>query len=153
MTATASVVDGVIHARIEIAVAPEKVFRAISSPEVAEWWGSPDQYRVERWVGDVRPGGRWQAYTRAGHGGREATVAGEFTIVDPPRILEHTWEPSWEPGMRTLVRYELMPTETGTLVTVVHSGFNEAAAAARDHAEGWKRVLGWLSLHFQEDRA
>ena len=153
MTATANdafaeVQNGIVNASIEVAAPPDRVFRAISSPEVAEWWGSSDLYRVEKWVGDLRVGGKWQADTRAAEGGPEMIVRGEFTVVDPPRVLEHTWEPSWEGFIKTLVRYELTPTAKGTLVTVVHSGFAQAAEAGRDHADGWKRVLGWLSIHF-----
>lgn len=148
MTAVAAVNNGVITASIEIAAPPEAVFRAISSPEITKWWGSDDMYRVMRWTGDVRPGGAWQADTRSAGGEREAIVRGTFLVVDPPRVLEHTWEPSWEGYMSTTVRYTLTPTATGTLVEVRHSGFLEAAAAGRDHAEGWKRVLGWLSEHF-----
>src|SRR5690349_8624549 len=94
--AAAEVRDGVVHAHVEVAATPDRVFRAISSAEIAQWWGSPDLYRVEKWTGDVRPGGKWQADTRAAEGGPEMIVRGEFTVVDPPRVLEHTWEPSWE---------------------------------------------------------
>jgi len=94
--AVAQITNGIVNVSIEVAAPPERVFRAISSPEVAEWWGSPDLYRVEKWTGDVRPGGKWQADTRAAEGGPEMIVRGEFTVVDPPRVLEHTWEPSWD---------------------------------------------------------
>lgn len=148
MTATATVTDGVIHASIDVAAAPADVFRAIASPEVAEWWGSDDTYRVEKWTGDVRVGGAWQADTRSATGGPVMIVRGTFVVVDPPRVLEHTWEPSWEKGLITTVRYELTPTPSGTRVDVIHSGFGEALEAARSHGEGWKRVLGWLAMHF-----
>lgn len=147
MSAVATVKDGVVHASVEVAAKPDAVFRAISSPEVAEWWGSPELYRVEKWTGDLRPGGKWQADTRAAGGGPEMIVRGEFIMIDPPRVLEHTWEPSWDNWAKTVVRYELTPTKTGTLVNVTHSGFVEAASA-KDHGDGWIRVLGWLAAHF-----
>lgn len=148
MTAVATVDNGIVTASIEIAAPPEAVFRAISSPEITKWWGSDDLYRVVEWTGDVRPGGAWQADTRAAGGGPPMFVRGKFLVVEPPRVLEHTWEPSWENNLSTTVRYTLRPTQSGTLVEVRHSGFAEAAAAGRDHAEGWKRVLGWLAMHF-----
>ncbi len=148
MSVVATVQNGIIAASIEIAAPPDAVFRAISSPEITKWWGADDMYRVTEWKGDVRPGGAWQADTRAAGGGPEMIVRGKFLVVEPPRVLEHTWEPSWENYMSTTVRYTLTPTKTGTLVEVRHSGFAEAATAGRDHAEGWKRVLGWLAEHF-----
>jgi uncharacterized protein YndB with AHSA1/START domain len=148
MTATAAIDNGVITASIEIAAPPEAVFRAISSPEITQWWGADDMYRVVKWVGDVRPGGTWQADTAAAGGGPEMIVRGKFLVVDPPRVLEHTWEPSWEDFLSTTVRYTLTPTPTGTRVDVRHSGFAAAAAAGQDHAEGWMRVLNWLEAHF-----
>lgn len=149
MTATATVTNDVINATIEIAATPDRVFRAISSPEVAEWWGSPDLYRVEKWVGDVRVGGTWQADTVSAQGGPAMIVRGTFLVVDPPRVLEHTWEPSWDNWAKTTVRYELSPTATGTLVRVRHSGFTEAESA-KNHGNGWIRVLEWLDAHFKK---
>jgi uncharacterized protein YndB with AHSA1/START domain len=148
MTATARVDNGVITASIDIAVPPDVVFRAISSPEITQWWGSDEMYRVVKWTGDVRPGGTWQADTKAAGDGPEMIVRGKFLVVDPPRVLEHTWEPSWENFLSTTVRYTLTPTPSGTRVEVRHSGFAEAAAAGQDHAEGWMRVLNWLEEHF-----
>jgi uncharacterized protein YndB with AHSA1/START domain len=148
MSVFANVVEGKIVASVEVEASPEAVFRAISSDEICQWWGSDDSYRVVNWVGDVRPGGKWQADTRSADGSREMIVRGEFLTVDPPRVLIHTWLPSWDGSVETTVRYELTPTANGTRVDVTHSGFIEAAAQ-RDHAEGWKRVLGWLREHFQ----
>jgi hypothetical protein len=34
---------------------------------------------------------------------------------------------------------------TGTLVKIFHTGFTGDPAGAAGHADGWKRVLGWLS--------
>ena len=147
MGAKATVTDGVIEAPIEIAASPERVFRALSTPEVAEWWGAPELYHVDKWTGDLRVGGTWQADTVSAQGGPPMIVRGTYRVVDPPRVLEHTWEPSWDHWARTIVRYELTPTPAGTLVRVRHSGFAEAATT-KDHAEGWLRVLGWLATHF-----
>jgi len=59
--AVADLTDGVILAAVEIAAPADRVFRAISSEEIASWWGSPSTYRVTRWTGDVRPGGWWRS--------------------------------------------------------------------------------------------
>jgi uncharacterized protein YndB with AHSA1/START domain len=147
MSVISNVVDGVIKASVEINAAPDVVFHALSSAEICAWWGQDDMYRVTRWEGDGRPGGKWSCDATAANDARTSIVRGEFITVDPPRVLVHTWCPSWENFAETTVRYDLVPTASGTRVEVTHSGFLEAAAE-RGHADGWLRVLGWLSRHF-----
>ena len=147
MSVVSNVVDGTIVASVEIDATPDAVFRAISSPEICQWWGSDDMYRVTSWVGDLRPGGAWSCEATAAGRADVSVVRGEFIAIDPPRLLVHTWCPSWESFASTTVRYDLVPTERGTRVTVTHTGFAEAAASS-DHAQGWTRVLAWLADHF-----
>jgi hypothetical protein len=33
---------------------------------------------------------------------------------------------------------------TGTVVKIRHSGFAGNLDAAKDHSQGWQRVLGWM---------
>jgi len=142
MTALAEVKAGVVHATVEIGAPPEVVFRALTDPaELRTWWGSPELYRTDDWKVDLRPGGRWSCQARSPQG--DAEVRGEYLAVEPPRLLEYTWEPSWEQYRRTLIRCTLEPIAGGTRVSIVHRGF-PSDASARDHAEGWRRVLAWL---------
>jgi len=147
MTVVSNVVDGTIVASVEVDAPPDEVFRAISSPEICEWWGSDDHYRVTNWVGDVRPGGAWTCEAKNANGTDVSVVRGEFITVDPPHLLVHTWCPSWENFAATTVRYDIVPTTRGSRVNVTHTGFTEAAASS-GHANGWVRVLGWLREHF-----
>jgi uncharacterized protein YndB with AHSA1/START domain len=144
-TAIADVNDGIVLARVEIAVAPERVFRALTTEELTKWWGADDMYRTTKFAMDARPGGRWRT-DGLGADGHEFHVEGEVLEVDPPKKLVHTWEPSWEPGPATTVAYTLEAIETGTRVTVRHSGFTNPQAC-ESHGQGWIRVLGWLSGH------
>jgi uncharacterized protein YndB with AHSA1/START domain len=144
-SAVADVDRGEIHARIEIAAPPEAVFRALTDPrELAAWWGSDDMYRTFDWTMDLRPGGRWSAHARNAKDEDISIVRGEVRAIDPPRMLEYTWEPSWDGYQQTTVRFELEPTPVGTRLTLVHFGFGAAAASSDAHAEGWKHVLAWL---------
>jgi len=153
MTAVVDLTSGTVTGDIEIAATPEAVFRALTtSEEMCSWWGSDDTYHIFNWKGDVRPGGQWscEARSAATVAGRDAaTVRGEFITVDPPRVLEHTWCPSWENFFATTVRYTLEPTVKGTRVSVVHTGFLGRNDSARGHADGWNRVLGWLAKRFE----
>jgi uncharacterized protein YndB with AHSA1/START domain len=122
-----------VRAAIEIAAPPERVFEALTDPaQLAAWWGSEETHRARDWQADVQPGGRWEARTTDA-AGREGTLGGEYRVVDPPRVLEHTWEASWDEAP-TIVRYELAPARvggvSGTRVTVTHTGFQGAVGLA-----------------------
>jgi uncharacterized protein YndB with AHSA1/START domain len=134
--------EGIVLARIEIAVPPERVFKALTSDELTKWWGSADTYRTTKFTIDLRPGGAWRT-DGISQDGSAFHVEGEVLEVDPPRRLVQTWKPSWEPGPATKIVYTLDAIETGTRVTVRHSGFT-SAASCESHGDGWERVLSWL---------
>lgn len=144
--AVADLSEGVILASVEINAPPERVFAALSSPEVAEWWGSPDTYRVTRWTGDVRPGGTFRSEGVSADG-KPFSVSGEYLEVRPPHLLVHTWKYDWGTASPTTVRYRIEAIPTGSRVTVRHEGFKDNAADCDGHARGWERVLGWLGTH------
>ena len=154
--ATADVEKGTINVIADIAVPPERLFNALTNPaELTQWWGAEGVYRTERWQVDLRPGGKWICYIAAPEGGEMSdprtpepqSVGGEYITVDPPRVLEFTWSPSWDGFQVTTVRYEIEPTETGSRLKVVHSGFVGRPEMASSHGEGWVRVLSWLAAY------
>jgi uncharacterized protein YndB with AHSA1/START domain len=148
---------------IFIAAPPERVFQALTDPaQMPKWWGQPGLYRVTEWKGDVRPGGKWSS-VGVGADGTAFRVDGEYLEVDPPRRLVHTWTPSYGGPSKTVVRWELEPRSvhglqhsgpqkvgTGTLVKMRHEGFAGNSESACRHAEGWKRVLGWMLAFVEE---
>jgi uncharacterized protein YndB with AHSA1/START domain len=146
--AVADVTQGMLLATIDIHAAPERVFRAVASEELTRWWGSEDTYRTTTWTGDVRVGGAWRT-EGVGRDGKPFAVEGEFLVVDPPHRLVQTWRYDWDPsGSVTTITWRFDTIEDGTRITVRHEGFGGAHAACADHAEGWERVLDWLSLNF-----
>ena len=156
--ATADIEKGTVNVVADIAAKPEAVFRALTDPkEVVKWWGAEGIYRTARWESDLRPGGKWKSYIASPAGGEMAdprtpepqTVGGEYITIDPPRLLEFTWSPSWDGFAVTRVRYEIEATATGSRLTVIHSGFAGRPAMTKSHGEGWVRVIGWLSAFVQ----
>lgn len=146
--AIADVAEGMILATIEIAVPAERVFRAITSAEVALWWGSPDLYRVTKWTGDLRVGGAWRS-EGVDKDGKPFSVHGEFREVAPPNKLVQTWQYDWDTtNSITTITWRLTAIEGGTRVVIRHEGFGDAHEACAGHANGWERVLTWLSLHW-----
>ena len=146
--AVADVTQGMLLATIDIGAPPERVFRAIASEELPRWWGSDDTYRTTRWTGDVRVGGAWRA-EGVEKSGAAFSVHGTFLEVDPPRKLVQTWCYDWDPtGSVTTITWRFDAIEGGTRVVLRHEGFGAAHDACAGHAEGWERVLSWLSAHF-----
>ncbi|MBA2706206.1 MAG: SRPBCC domain-containing protein [Gemmatimonadaceae bacterium] len=154
VSARADTVKGVVHVVADIAASPEAVFRALTDPrELAHWWGAEGVYRTERWEIDLRPGGKWKSYIAAPENSGMAdprtpepqTVGGEYLTVDPPSLLEYTWLPSWDGFAVSTVRCEIEKTAAGSRLTVTHSGFGERSQSAKDHGEGWVRVIAWLA--------
>lgn len=150
---------------IFIAAPPERVFQAITDPkQMPQWWGQQGLYRVTEWKADLRPGGKWSS-VGAGADGTAFRVDGEYLEVDPPRLLVHTWIPSYGDQLKTIVRWELEPHTihgmhhggpakmgTGTLVKIRHEGFAADGQGALSHAQGWKRVLAWMQAFVEEGK-
>jgi uncharacterized protein YndB with AHSA1/START domain len=141
--AVADLSSGFILASVDIAAAPERVFTAISSAEMAEWWGSVETYRVTKWSADLRAGGTWRCEGVSADG-RSFAVFGDVLQVEPPHLLVQTWQYEGQPSPPTTLRYRIDAISGGSRVTVRHDGFTDATSC-ESHAMGWERVLGWLT--------
>ena len=140
--AVSDVVDGSVLASVEISRAPERVFQALASREVIEWWVNPGVFDTREWSGDVRVGGKWSASGVAR--GAPYTLVGEFVEVDPPRKLVQTWHMKDAPGAPSTVTYMLETIPGGTRLTVRHSGI--AAPDQRNNVgAGWRSSFDQLA--------
>lgn len=133
--AVADLAEGLILATVEIAAPPERVFRALASQEIVNWWVRPGVFDTREWTGDVRVGGRWQA---SGMGrGQPYTLEGEFLEIDPPRKLVHTWHRAGTPDAPTMVSYLLDAIDGGTRITLRHWGLASPQATS-NNCIGWE---------------
>ena len=140
--AVSDLVDGSVVASVEIAKAPDRVFQALASREVIEWWVNPGVFDTREWTGDVRVGGSWSASGVAR--GAPYTLVGEFLEVDPPRKLVQTWQMKGTPGSPSTVIYLLETIPGGTRLTVRHSGI--AAPDQRTNVgAGWRSSFDQLA--------
>jgi uncharacterized protein YndB with AHSA1/START domain len=131
--------QGELVVSVDIAASPERVFNALASKEVCEWWVRPGVFDTREWSGDVRAGGRWRA-AGIGKGGNPYALEGEFLEVDAPRKLVHTWHLVGAPGAPTTVSYLLEKNDGGTRLTLRHSGFVSPEACASTSV-GWETSL------------
>jgi uncharacterized protein YndB with AHSA1/START domain len=136
---------------------PDRIERTveISRPPAAVWHALTTAEGLGAWFGDrasidLRPGGAAQLEWKEG-----STADLRVERVEEPRVFGFTWHvyglPDDDPR-RTYVEFTLEPTDTGTRLTVVESGFaqlpEDAHRTAYDgNTRGWARELGELVDH------
>ncbi len=150
-TATITPDQDTIISEIDIAAPPDRVFDAIANPETVRR-RSPqlDVYEM-----DLRVGGKWRLEMRMPKPHRGVSVIrhhGEVLEIDPPHLLVFTWFANFhdDPKHRSVVRWELTPTQLGTHVKVTHSGLLSEPAARKDYAGGWPGVLEEIRVYVEK---
>ena len=133
--AVADLAKGYVLARVEIGAPPERVFRALASDEIVDWWVRPGVFRTTKWTGDVRVGGRLRASGEVN--GQLFVLEGEFLEIDPPRKLLHTRHRVETPDAPTAVTYLLEPLSQGTRITLRHTGFTSPESCTATSV-GWE---------------
>ena len=141
------VVPDAITREVEIDAPRDVVWRIVTEARQLAGWLS-DEAEI-----DLRPGGA-MLLTWHGHGVYRARVE----RVEPPHTFAFRWvlRDGEEPveGGSTLVVMTLTPTEAGTRLKVVESGFSdliwpepERARYAGQNADGWIRELDELRAY------
>jgi uncharacterized protein YndB with AHSA1/START domain len=143
-----AVTDGdIILATIDIVANRERIYQALTTKEMENWWGEDGIYHVKDWEADLRPGGQWTLNV-VRPDGTALPASGEFLVLDPPNKFVITRRYDWDyPGLgrhATRVAYTLDAIESGTRVTIRQEDFNGCTQAAYEHAPNWERLLSWL---------
>jgi uncharacterized protein YndB with AHSA1/START domain len=111
--------------------APEKVWRALTTPELLAKWLLP--------VFDLKlePGSAFMFKTQA-YPGWDGTVNCRVVEIEAYRKLSYTWS---VPFLDTVVTFTLKPTATGTHLSLVQSGFKSDQKREFGGARyGWKMM-------------
>jgi uncharacterized protein YndB with AHSA1/START domain len=140
--AVADQAKGQILAHVEIAASPERVFQALASKEVCDWWVRPGVFNTTEWSGDVRVGGRYR--TKGIARGKPYAIEGEFLEIDPPRKLVMTWQRAGASDQPTVITFTLEKLDGGTRLMLRHTGFTSAENLT-NVAAGWKTSLDKLA--------
>jgi uncharacterized protein YndB with AHSA1/START domain len=142
-----------IEREIIIDAPPERVWAVLTEAEhVAGWFGDTAEL-------DLRPDGK-AAFGWKDHGTFHAVVE----RVEPPSFFSYRWARSVgeapAEGGATLVEFSLAAHGTGTVLTVVESGFaalhvseEERAQAVQGNDEGWASELAELKEYAERPAA
>ncbi len=149
-TARADLARGEISASVLLRATPERIFRALTSTEICDWWMRPGVFDTRELRGDLRVGGRWEA---AGIGvGQPYRLEGEYLKIEEPLQLVHTWKAVGTPGNPATVTYRLEPEDRGTRLTLDHNGLLIEEVCERTRA-GWETSLVRLFEILREETA
>jgi uncharacterized protein YndB with AHSA1/START domain len=123
---------------VYIASTPEKVWQALTDPDVSGkyWYG----YRV---AANGKPGDLMIATSPGG----EVSHRDPIVESDPPRRLVYGWKPLLKnhPDERpSRVTFELAPFKGQTRLTVIHDEFDEGSKIFGMISQGWPAVLSSL---------
>jgi uncharacterized protein YndB with AHSA1/START domain len=129
-----------VRREIPIAASQETVWELLTDPaKASSWWGRNADF-------ELHAGGKFRIEIAAG-----SIASGKFTEVDAPHRLGFTfgWEkggagPEILPAGASTVQIELVPTDSGTLLRLVHWGLPNVEAV-KSHGEGWDHYYGRLA--------
>jgi uncharacterized protein YndB with AHSA1/START domain len=115
---------------------PEKVWRALTDPELLEQWLLPAiGFRLD-------PGASFTFKTEP-HPGWDGTVSCRMLEIEPLRRISYTWT---VPFLDTVVTFTLTPTPAGTRLSIVQSGFTPEQKRESGGARyGWTMMGGKLA--------
>ena len=130
-----------------IAATPEKVFEAITRPELARrYWGHEN-------VSDWKPGSKWE-HVRA-NDERTVELVGEVVETTPPTRLVITWanaSQAADPDACSRVTFDIEPYDDMVRLTVSHDELQAGSGMANGVQKGWPVVLSSLKSFLETGR-
>lgn len=118
---------------------PEKVFEAITRPEIARrYWGHEN-------VSDWKRGSDWQ-HVRADEQ-RTLQLVGKVVETTPPTRLVISWanaSQAADPEAYSRVSFDIVPYEDMVRLTVTHDELEAGSGMANGIQKGWPIVLSSL---------
>jgi uncharacterized protein YndB with AHSA1/START domain len=109
------------------------------------WWPSGHSVSTDPALTvtfEPHPGGRIYERTAAG----DEHDWGEILVWEPPRRLAYLWHLRFDRSDATEVEITFEPSDEGTAVRIVHSGWERLGSVAQERRErnerGWAGLLG-----------
>ena len=130
-----------------IAATPEKVYDAITRPELARrYWGHEN-------VSDWTPGSDWR-HVRA-NDERTVELVGKVVETSPPTRLVITWanaSQAADPAAYSRVTFDIEPYDDMVRLTVSHDELEAGSGMANGIQKGWPVVLSSLKSFLETGR-
>jgi uncharacterized protein YndB with AHSA1/START domain len=124
--------------------APEKVFEAITRPDIARrYWGHEN-------VSDWKPGSEWQ-HIRA-NDERTMELVGKVIETTPPSRLVISWanaSQAADPDAYSRVTFEIVEYDDMVRLTVSHEDLVAGSGMANGVSKGWPAVLSSLKSYLE----
>ena len=124
-----------LHEDIDIKAGPQRIYEALlDAKQFAAFTGRPAE------IGP-KAGGAFSMF-----GG---LIAGRNIELVPNQRIVQAWRPThWAPGIYSIVKFELKPQSSGTIVVLDHKGFPEGDFDSLDfgwHAHYWEPLKKFLA--------
>lgn len=130
-----------------IRATPERVFEAITKPEVARrYWGHEN-------VSDWKPGSGWEHVCASD---RAVQLVGKVLEHTPPRRLVITWanaSQADDPDQYSRVTFDIVPFDGMVRLTVTHDDLLPGSGMATGISKGWPVVLSSLKSLLETGQA
>ena len=131
---------------IYIASSPEKVFEALTRPDITEkyWFG----FRV------AASGPAGATFTAQSPGGDKFNK-GVILESDPPRRLAYTWHPQYDDDKHerpSRVTFDIEAFKGQVRLTIVHDDFDAGSKMFIGISKGWPAVLSSLKSYLENGR-
>lgn len=130
-----------------ILTTPEKVFEAITKPEIARrYWGHEN-------VSDWQAGSKWE-HIRANND-RTVELVGEVIENSPPTRLVISWanaSQAADPAAHSRVTFEIEEYDNMVRLTVSHDELEVGSGMANGVTQGWPAVLSSLKSFLETGR-
>lgn len=127
-----------------IASTPEKVFDAITRPDIARrYWGHEN-------VSDWKPGSKWEHIRDNAE--RTVELVGKVVEVSPPTRLIITWanaSQADDPTKQSRVTFDVVPYDAMVRLTVTHDELEAGGGMAQGISRGWPAVLSSMKSYLE----
>ena len=112
-----------LHQEVDFSVTPQRIYNALlNQNQFAALTGLAAEV-------DAKPGGAFSTF-----GG---IITGRNIELVPNQRIVQAWRPThWDPGVYSIVKFELKPEAAGTKIILDHTGFPEGDYDSLD--SGWK---------------
>jgi activator of HSP90 ATPase len=111
-----------LHMDIDIKAAPQRIYEALlDAKQFGAFSGLPAEI-------DPKAGGAFSMF--------QGQIGGRNVELVPNQRIVQAWRPGhWEPGVYSIVKFELKPGASGTMLVLDHTGF--PAGSFESLSSGW----------------